>query len=312
MTAPARAFDAWRHRFAVAVAAATLLLIVAGGLVTSTGSGLAVPDWPLSFGQVFPRMEGGVLYEHGHRLIASAVGLLTVILAVWTARAEPRLAVRRLGWAMLALVIMQGVLGGTTVLLRLPDAVSVAHAGTAQLFLALTVVMAVLTGPGWAAQAPGSDRGTQRLLAATALVIWLQILLGAVVRHTGAGLAIPDFPLALGRLVPPFSSPLVAWHYAHRVGALVAAAVVVWAALRVAVRHGAVPRMARPAVLLVALLGFQILLGALTVLAKKAVIPTTAHVAVGALLLANAVLLATRSHGPARSADEPAAVPGAL
>ena len=88
----------WRHRFAVAVFAATVLLITAGGLVTSTGSALAVPDWPLSFGQVFPRMEGGVLFEHGHRLIATSVGILTVILAVWTQRAEPRARVRQLGW----------------------------------------------------------------------------------------------------------------------------------------------------------------------------------------------------------------------
>ena len=85
------------HRFAVFVASATFLLIIAGGLVTSTGSGLAVPDWPLSYGQVFPRMEGGVLFEHGHRMIASAVGVLVVALAIWTSRVETRAWVRRLG-----------------------------------------------------------------------------------------------------------------------------------------------------------------------------------------------------------------------
>src|SRR6185436_8823269 len=98
---------AWLHRYALLVSAATFLLIIAGGLVTSTGSGLAVPDWPLSFGQVFPRMEGGVLFEHGHRLIASAIGLMTVILAVWFARREPRPAVRRLAYVALALVVAQ-------------------------------------------------------------------------------------------------------------------------------------------------------------------------------------------------------------
>src|SRR5947199_5081710 len=108
------------HRLAAATAAATFVLLFVGGLVTSTGSRLAVPDWPLSFGQVFPRMEGGVLFEHGHRLFATAVGLLTVGLAFWTSRIEPRRWVRVLGWAMLGVVVLQGVLGGVTVLLRLP------------------------------------------------------------------------------------------------------------------------------------------------------------------------------------------------
>src|SRR5436189_4998390 len=100
------------HRLAVATAGATLVLLFLGGLVTSTGSGLAVPDWPLSFGQVFPAMVGGVLYEHGHRLIASTVGLLTVILALWTVVREPRPAVRLLGTLMLFAVVLQGILGG--------------------------------------------------------------------------------------------------------------------------------------------------------------------------------------------------------
>ena len=120
-------FDAWRHRFAVATVAATLALIFIGGLVTSTGSGLSVPDWPLSYGMLMPPMVGGVFYEHGHRMAATAVGFLTLVLAVWTARAEPRPGVRRLAWAALAAVITQGVLGGLTVIYLLPTPVSVAH-----------------------------------------------------------------------------------------------------------------------------------------------------------------------------------------
>src|SRR5512143_3915013 len=100
------------HRFAMLTAGATYVLLFLGGLVTSTGSGLAVPDWPLSFGQVFPTMVGGVLYEHGHRLAASTVGLLTLVLAVWVVVSEPRPAVRGLAVAMLVAVILQGVLGG--------------------------------------------------------------------------------------------------------------------------------------------------------------------------------------------------------
>src|SRR5437879_7028498 len=102
------------HRLAVATAASTFVLLFVGGLVTSTGSALAVPDWPLSYGQVFPRMEGGVLFEHGHRLIAAAVGLLTVVLAFWTSRVEPRREVRTLGWALVGVVVAQGLFGGLT------------------------------------------------------------------------------------------------------------------------------------------------------------------------------------------------------
>ncbi len=291
---------AWRHRAAVVVAACTFALVVAGGLVTSTGSGLAVPDWPLSFGQVFPRMEGGVLFEHGHRLIAATVGLLTIGLAVLLQRTESRAWVRRLGWAALAAVIVQGLLGGLTVKMRLPDAVSVSHAGLAQIFFAITVTLAVVTSPRWMAApdpvvAPGA--ATTRLLTlVTALAVYAQILLGAVVRHTGAGLAIPDFPLSFGRVVPPFTTPLVLYHFAHRAFAVVVTALIVAVAVRVLRRHGASPALARPAILLVVLVGWQIFLGALTIWARRAVVPTTAHVAVGALLLVTAVSLAVQAH----------------
>src|SRR6185503_3090300 len=139
------------HRFAVATAGATFVLLFVGGLVTSTGSGRAVPDWPLACGQFFPAMVGGVLFEHGHRLAASAVGLLTLVLAGWIVLWEPRPGVRLLGLAALAAVVLQGVLGGITVLYKLPLAVSVTHACLAQAFFALTVTLAVLTGPTWTA-----------------------------------------------------------------------------------------------------------------------------------------------------------------
>ncbi len=302
-----------RHLFAIVLAACTFLLVVAGGLVTSTGSGLAVPDWPLSFGQVFPRMEGGVLFEHGHRLIASGVGLLTVIMAVWTARSEPRAAVRMLGWGMLAVVVVQGLLGGATVLLRLPDTVSVAHAGMAQVFFSLTVVMAVVTAPGFLERggaAGGAAAGTRTLVLATVAAVYLQIILGAVVRHTGAGLAIPDFPLAFGRLIPPFETRLVAWNFAHRVGAIAVAAMVAWSAFSVMGRHRGDGWLTRPAIALLALVVVQILLGGVTIWTRRAVTPTTAHVAVGALLLVTSVLLAVRIGAAAR--PTPAGpVPGA-
>ena len=251
MTAPAER-DPRLHRFAVLVAGATFLLVIAGGLVTSTGSGLAVPDWPLSFGQVFPKLEGGVLFEHGHRMVAAAVGLLTAVLAAWAWRREPRRWVRRLGLAALGAVVLQGMLGGTTVLLRLPSSVSVAHAGLAQVFFCLTVALAVVTSAWWAdakpASAPEPGAPTTRTLTlAAATVVYAQILLGAVVRHTGAGLVIPDFPLAYGRLWPEIASPLVAYQMAHRVGALVVTVVAAAAARAGAPRAGRLPDLPRGA-----------------------------------------------------------------
>ena len=117
------------RRYTKLVAGSTFLLLLAGGMVTSTGSGLAVPDWPLSYGQWMPAMEGGVLYEHGHRLIAGFVGALIAMEALWLGRRETRVWVRRLGWLALGGVVLQALLGGATVLLRLPDPVSIAHAG---------------------------------------------------------------------------------------------------------------------------------------------------------------------------------------
>src|SRR6185436_11516808 len=138
-----------RHRFAILTATATYALLFLGGLVTSTGSGLAVPDWPLSFGQVMPEMVGGVLFEHGHRMAASLVGFLTLILSIWTVVSETRPGVRALGIAMILAVVLQGVLGGVTVLYKLPIAVSVTHACLAQTFFCLAVTMAIVTGPSW-------------------------------------------------------------------------------------------------------------------------------------------------------------------
>ena len=312
-------YRAGLHRYAVAVAACTVALVFAGGLVTSTGSGLSVPDWPLSFGQVMPVMRGGVFFEHGHRMIATTVGLLTIGLTAWLLRRETRGWVRRLGVAALALVVAQGLLGGLTVLLKLPLGASVAHAGTAELFLCVTVALALVTSRGWIESptpAAGPDGGapTVRSLAtATVAVVYGQVLLGALVRHSGAGLAIPDFPLAYGRLVPPLDSPLVAYHFAHRVGALVASTCIVWLAARLLREHGDVAPLRRPALLLVVLLALQILLGALTIWSRKAVIPTTLHLLTGASILATTVVVALRTRrllapAPAAAAGEPALV----
>lgn len=275
------------HRFAVATAVATLLLIVAGGLVTSTESGLSVPDWPLSYGRLMPPMVGGIFYEHGHRMVATTVGLLTAGLAIWLSRREPRRWVRRLGWAALAAVIAQGVLGGLTVLFLLPTAVSVAHACLAQTFFCLVVTLAVVTSPRWrdgrdAPEVPVSSVGALGVVA-----IFVQLLIGAVMRHDKAGLAIPDFPLAFGRVIPPISTFAIGIHFAHRVWALVVAALVL-ACLFAAIRSGR-RGLVRTAAALAVLVLVQIGLGAATVLTQKSVPVATAHVATGALLLGTAL-----------------------
>ena len=170
------------QRYSAFVALATFFLIIAGGLVTSTGSGLAVPYWPLSFGQWMPPMEGGVFYEHGHRMIAAAVGLLTVILAVWVWKsAGTGPLVRKLALASVLAVIVQGILGGVTVLLKLPVLVSVAHATLGQLFFTINVCLAAILY----APASAYDPKISRLAWTTAGFILLQLILGGIYRHSG-------------------------------------------------------------------------------------------------------------------------------
>ena len=301
----------WVHRFAVVTAGATLVLIFVGALVTSTGSGLAVPDWPLSFGQVFPPMVGGVLFEHGHRLVAAFVGLLTVTLMVLLTQWEPRVWVRWLARGAVLAVVLQGALGGVTVLLRLPLAVSVTHACLAQAFLCLVIALAVCTSPGWQARPAGRVELIQPALWLMATItvgmVYVQLILGALMRHMGAGLAIPDFPLAFGRLVPPLDSVAVVVHFLHRLGALLVILCVGWTMARIFSQHRAERRLLRPALLLGSLVLLQLTLGALTIWTRRAVLPMTAHVAVGAAVLATSVVITLRA---ARLTAASATIPG--
>jgi heme a synthase len=303
--------------FAALVAASTAVLIFAGGLVTSTGSGLSVPDWPNTYGWfmwTFPpsKMVGGIFYEHLHRLVASTVGFLIVVLAVWLWRAEPRAWVRRLGYLALAAVIAQGILGGITVLWYLPDAVSIAHASLAQIVFCLTTTVALVTSRGWTvlprpnSQLP-TDVTLQRVAIVTTAAIYTQIVIGATMRHTGAGLAIPDFPLAFGHLVPPQWDAKIAIHFAHRAGAATVAALALATAGHVFYHHRRA-ELRRPAMLLLVLLALQITLGALTVLSQKQFLVNSLHVVNGALVLVTSLVLTLRAHR-ARFADAGSAVP---
>ena len=297
------------HLFALLVAASTALLIFAGGLVTSTGSGLSVPDWPNTYGWfmlTFPidKMVGGILYEHSHRLIASMVGLLIVVQAAWLWRAEPRHWVRRLGYIALAAVVTQGILGGITVLWFLPEPISIAHASLAQVVFCLTVSIALFTSPGWqrayaGRQAPlDTDRPLQTIAILTTALVYAQIIAGATMRHTGAGLAIPDFPLVFGSVVPPYWTPPIAIHYAHRVGALVVSGCVLATAGHVLYHHLGRPELRKPSLLLLALLAVQITLGGLTVLSGKHYIINSLHVVTGAFVLGTSLVLTLRTCRP--------------
>ncbi len=319
----------WLHRFTKLVVGATFLLVIAGGLVTSTGSGLSVPDWPTSYGWsmfTFPysRWVGGIVYEHGHRLIATTVGILTILMVLAYWRLETRTWVKRLSLIALGAVVAQGLLGGLTVLTRLPPAVSSAHAGLAEIFFALTVSLAIFTSAGWsrayettspaeagsrgssahgssATRALAADGRLRGLAIASIGLVYLQIVLGAVMRHTGAGLAIPDFPLMFGRVIPPldaFGVAGVGIHFAHRLGAVAVAIVLLAETVRIFRHHADRPELTRPAGLVLVLLVLQVALGGLTVLTAKNVIVNTAHLANGALIFATTVVLALRVHRP--------------
>ncbi len=295
----------WLHRFAVLVAGATYILIFIGGLVTSTGSGLAVPDWPTTYGHFmfsFPlsQMVGGIFYEHGHRMVASVVGMFMVILAVWLWLKEPRRWVRRLGWLALATVVLQGVLGGLTVLFLLPTPVSVGHGTLAQTFFCLTIGLAVSTSPGW--QKPRTKRedahrpALQTLTLATTGLVFIQLIIGAIMRHSKAGLAIPDFPLAFGKVIPPLDTFGIAINFAHRTGAVVVTIFMVWTVARIFRYFYNEALLLRPALLLSVAILAQLTLGAFTVWTQKNVWITTAHVACGALLLGASLVLALRAN----------------
>lgn len=362
---PSPRYNAPLHGFAVLTALATLGLIGMGGLVTSHRAGLAVPDWPTTYGYnmfFFPVSQwfGGIFYEHSHRLWASAVGLMTVVLAVWLhgVKARPGLRwggvaltavgvglwlltarradgavlaglglialgaswvwprgepapkwLRRLGWVAVGAVVAQGILGGLRVTL-IRDELGIFHAALAQLFLVLMCALALFTSRWWltlptAVPCPHAARVRTTLLVATSLIFG-QLMLGAMMRHEHAGLAIPDFPLAYGRLWPATDAESVArynqqrlevtaanpitaygiWlQMAHRLGAVLVLGAVSAGVLVLRKSPAARKRLAGLATLWWGLVWLQGLLGAGTIWSNKAADIATAHVAVGAVLL---------------------------
>jgi cytochrome c oxidase assembly protein subunit 15 len=287
------------HRLAMFAVGSTFCLVFIGGLVTSTGSALAVPDWPLAFGKLIPAWEGGIRFEFGHRVAAGFVAILTLILMAWALRVERRRWVRRLAMTAFGLVIVQAILGGITVLLELPLAIAVTHAATAQAFFCLIASIAIFTNPRWERIEHREEAPARPPLAVlagiTTALVYLQILVGALMRLLGAGLAIPDFPLAFGQLLPPYWNEYIAVNFAHRMGAVAVTTMVVWTVARVLRSHSEEPWLRRPALGLLLLLVLQLCLGAITIWSARAVIPTTSHVVIGAAVLATSLTLTIRA-----------------
>jgi len=297
------------NRFAWFTAFATLLLVCSGGMVTSKGVGLAVPDWPSTFGYnmfLFPASKwiGGIFFEHTHRLIASTVGFLTIILAAWLWFRDPRRWVRVLGIAAVGAVILQGVLGGLRVTM-LKDEIGIFHACLAQAFFGLVVIIALVTSRSWRALAavPGRGKSLRGVALTTTAFIYLQLALGATMRHQHRDLAITDFPTAYGQWIPDTSAATIAkinaardtiamsdvsaaqiWlQMAHRFGAVLVAIGVIWFFVS-AHREKLSPLRGLSTAWLIGVL-VQLTLGAWTIWSNKAADVATAHVAVGATLL---------------------------
>src|SRR5437867_3863848 len=304
----------WLNCFAWLTCVATLLLICSGGMVTSKGVGLSVPDWPTTFGYnmfLFPvsKWIGAIFFEHTHRLIASAVGFLTIILAIWLWRSDPRRWVRNLGAVALGAVILQGVLGGLRVTM-LKDEIGIFHACIAQAFLGLLIVIALVTSKFWrtlsnAVVDPKNIGSITTLAIAITLAIYVQLALGATMRHQHRDLAILDFPTANGAWIPDTSATALAkinaWRdgqgfsdvtafqiwlqMAHRSLALLIAAAVIAFCLRIGRDARDFVALKRLSVFWVALVACQIALGAWTIWSNKAADIATAHVAFGAVML---------------------------
>jgi len=310
----------WLFRFAVLTAFVTFLLIGLGGLVTSHGVGMSVPDWPNTYGYnmfTFPisKWVGGIFYEHTHRLLASAVGLLTTILAVWLWLKDSRKWMHWLGVAAFLGVIAQGILGGLRVTLHL-DSLGVFHATIAQLFFITVCAIAFFTSRFWMELNADTknyfvSRGLRTLVLATTLLVFVQLIIAATMRHQHAGLAIADFPLAYGKVWPatnpdavasynarrisvteeaPITAFQIQLQMAHRVIALVISlsiAACAWLAWK---RLGGKDTLAKLALFWLAMIFVQVGLGAWTIWSNKAADVTTLHVMVGALSLVTGAL----------------------
>lgn len=279
-------YNPWHHRIAVFIAVVTFVLIAAGALVTSEDAGLSVPDWPTSYGHLIrlPPWVGGIVFEHSHRVIAEFVGLLTTIFAFWMLFVDRRRWMKYLAFGALGTIIAQGILGGMTVLHKLPPAVSTAHAAVGQTFFCIAVAIAVFTGRQWVEETPQlvADLGHPKSIVLcwySILILYIQLVFGGMFRHHGMSWA------------------------PHVINAVSVALILTWTGVRALLQFSRIEPIRRSAVLLLFLLVVQIFLGFAAFFTRVAEVPglapsdfwlvlsTVAHVAVGALLLATTVVL---------------------
>lgn len=319
----------WLPLYSKIVCAAVLFLIFMGALVTSHDAGLAVPDWPTTYGENMflyspSKWVGPIFYEHVHRLVASGIGLLTIILTIWICRVEKRRWVKVLALTALGAVILQGLLGGLTVLLKLPDAVSIAHGMLAQTFFCLVIIIAYSQSEELRVrlqQPVSTEKPLFRLSLVVWIVIYVQLFFGAVVRHSSSGLAIPDFPTMGGMWLPRFDAAMlsaindlrkainyapvtmdqIVYQVVHRVWAVLVVGLVVAFVFKALRAPATQNRLKNAAAFLGLGVMIQFLLGIITVLSVRQPYFTSIHVMVGALLLGVSVLAALRAYPLHRS-----------
>jgi len=315
------------HRLALVTATATFPLIFMGGLVTSHGAGMSVPDWPNTWGYnlfAFPYSHwvGGIWYEHTHRLAAATIGMLTILIMAVAFYAG------RFRWtavALFAACLAQGILGGLRVVLNELD-LAIVHGCAAQVFFCFAATYCVLTSSFWSnhRMLQGADHITGRRILNvsifTVAAIFLQLIVGAIMRHSGAGLAIPDFPTSYGKILPPLAidgnfreaaihqyglglnlnrvTLFQIWiAFAHRMGALLVTCMILWLSISILRNLRRESALTRPAILLLILLATQLTLGILTVLLRKPADIASLHVAVGSLVLVTAWVTVVRTFG---------------
>ena len=308
-------FSPSAHRYRImllkGILVLTCLLIFVGALVTSHDAGLSVPDWPNSYGYnmfLFPPelWIGGIFYEHVHRLIASALGLFTLIFCIWTVLADPRRNIRALSVLMLVAVTVQGIFGGLTVWYLLPDWISTTHAVLGQTFFLLTIAMVYFHSQGFAQSKQQHSPAERKIALSLLVLVYVQLIVAAYMRHSGAGLAVPDFPTVghswlpsfndalLTKLtemrhqfaphLPPVSMVQVVSHLTHRLlaFALLAVAYLLWR------RKKTEPRVIG---LISALMVVQFTLGIIALLSARHPYLTSLHVITGAILLGTVAYL---------------------
>jgi cytochrome c oxidase assembly protein subunit 15 len=297
--------------FAILGSIWVFVLVTLGAFTTTIGAGMAFPDWPLSDGSLNPHgwlVHIAMFAEHSHRLSGTVMGLITIVLALWLWKCEPRRWLRNLGWSALIIVLIQGLLGGTRVLLdpvhvpgfqmTLGQMLRIPHGILAQLYVCVLIAIAVALSRGWIERPQPVSCRVRRIGTLCVLLLIIQLTIAATMRHNHAGLAIPTFPLSTagGALLPGSWDYRVVLNFAHRGMALVLTIALIWYAIRIWTERGASLLMRCGASLMVSLLALQVLLGAFVIWSRRQPEITTGHVLVGALLLATTFWLNWLAH----------------